>query len=151
MEDHDPHTDDSIGDIQNLVFRWNPNNSISAHFRFSQTDQNPCHYAHVIHQGNPLGSRYLACPTLSTHIGKRSEFEATAAYIHGAQEYFGNDNYLYPYLYQASKNTIRYRVMLHQKLELKAGMDISSEHARSDTAYGNTKEVGDIGRPCSLP
>ncbi len=126
---------------QNLVFRWNPNNSISAHFRFSQTDRELPATMLMSSTKETLWDRDIWLALRYRHIGKRSEFEATAAYIHGAQEYFGNDNYLYPYLYQASKNTIRYRVMLHQKLELKAGMDISSEHARSDTAYGNTTGV----------
>jgi len=129
------------GVAQSVGFDVNRKHAVALHFRLSETDRLLPATMTQVATKETLLDRDLWLAARYAFTGKRSSIEATSAYIRGEQQYYGNDDHLYPYLYQASKNIVRYRHTLHRKVELKAGADITSEHARSDTAYNNTTGV----------
>lgn len=129
------------GIAQTVGFDINRKHVISMHFRMSETNRLLPATMLQVASKETLLDRDTWLAARYGFKGKLSVLEATSAYIRGEQQYFGNDDYLYPYLYQANKNIVRYKLALHSKVDLKVGADISSEHARSDTAYGNTSGV----------
>jgi vitamin B12 transporter len=130
-----------IGVVQAIGYDIDRKHSISAHLRFGETDRLLPATMLMNTTKETLFDRDVWLAARYARNGNRSELEVTSAYIRGEQQYFGNDNYLYEHLYQANKNIVRYGLRPHRKVQLKFGADITSEHARSDTAYRNTTGV----------
>jgi iron complex outermembrane receptor protein len=132
------HADMQLWGISQAIgYALNKANSLALHFRFSETDRLLPATMLMASTKETLWDRDIWLALRYKRVGTKSLLEATTAYIHGQQEYYGNDDYRYPYLYQASKTIVRYRYQLARKLELKSGIDHSSERAISDTAYGH--------------
>jgi vitamin B12 transporter len=125
------------GVVQSIGLDIDRRNSISAHLRYSETDRLLPATMLMASTQETLFDRDVWLAVRYGRKGERSGLEVTAAYIRGEQEYFGNDGKTYPYLYQGSRNIIRYNYRLHRKLELRTGVDITSENARSDSIYAD--------------
>jgi vitamin B12 transporter len=130
-----------IGAVQAIGLDIDPKNSISAHLRFAETDRLLPATMLMNTTQETLFDRDVWLAVRYGRKDRRSELGITSTYIRGEQQYLGNDDYLYDYLYQANKNIIRYGMRPHRKVQLQFGADITSEHARSDTAYRNTTGV----------
>lgn len=123
--------------VQGIGFDIDQRHSISAHLRYAETDRLLPATMLMASTQETLFDRDVWLAVRFARNGKKSELEVTSAYIRGEQEYFGNDSRLYPYLYQGSRNIVRYNHRLHRKLELRTGVDITSENARSDSVYAD--------------
>lgn len=127
--------------VQGIGLDIDPKNSISVHLRYAETDRLLPATMLMASTQETLFDRDVWLAVRYGRKGERSELGVTSAYIRGEQQYLGNDDYLYDHLYQANKNIIRYGLRPHRKVQLQFGADITSEHARSDTAYRNTTGV----------
>ncbi len=125
------------GMVQSIGLDIDRRNTVSAHLRYSETDRLLPATMLMASTQETLFDRDVWLAVRFARNGERSELEATAAYIRGEQEYVGNDSKTYPYLYQGSRNIVRYNYRLHRKLELRTGVDITSESASSDSVYAD--------------
>jgi vitamin B12 transporter len=130
-----------ISVAQAIGFDIDPRNSLSAHLRHAETDRLLPATMLMSTTKETLFDRDVWLALRYARTGRVSALEVTSSYIYGKQEYLGNDDHLYDYLYQANRNIVRYGLRPHRKVQLKFGADITSEHARSDTAYRNTTGV----------
>lgn len=126
------------GISQAIGYAINKANSLALHVRFSETDRLLPATMLMASTKETLWDRDIWLALRYKRAGAKSLLEATSAYIQGNQEYYGNDDYRYPYQYLASKNIVRYSHQLGHKLEVKTGVDVNIENAISDTAYAHT-------------
>jgi vitamin B12 transporter len=139
------------GMVQSIGLDIDRRNTVSAHLRYSETDRLLPATMLMASTQETLFDRDVWLAVRFARNGERSQLEVTSAYIRGEQEYFGNDGKTYPYLYQGSRNIIRYNYRLHRKLELRTGVDITSESASGRTAFIQIRWCGGTGRQHSHP
>lgn len=130
-----------MGVAQGIGFDIDAKNRLSVHLRYAETDRLLPATMLMGSTKETLFDRDVWLALRYGRMGNGTELEVTSAYIRGEQAFYGNDDYLYEHLYQASRTIVRQGWRPHPKVQLKFGADITSEHARSDTAYRNTTGV----------